>query len=70
MNRSNELLLDNPYRGLPGFPVWETGLRFIQTHHNYIYRVWPTAKFIFARDRKTISIVIHLIAHLREQYRR
>jgi hypothetical protein len=38
-NISNELLLLNSHPRLPGFPVWETGLRFIQTHHNYIYRV-------------------------------
>jgi len=39
INRSNELLLEIPHPDYPAFLSGETGLRFIQTHHNYICRV-------------------------------
>jgi len=69
-NFSNELLsIGFPFR-LPGFPVPKDRVTFFQTHHNYIWRVSPSGKSIFARDRKTVSIAMHLIANLRKQFRR
>jgi len=56
---------------LPDYPAYlsrgETGLRFIQTHHYYIYRVVPERADFLASNRKTVYVVIHLIARLRIQ---
>lgn len=69
-NISNELLSMGFHSGYPAFLSQRDRVTFFQTHHNYIWRVLPSGNSIFARDRKTVSIAIHLIANLRKQFRR